>query len=52
MSFTPFNPKSDKYIFTLRGQVGKVNACTAREGTSGQGDTVTRGQGMLNILTQ
>ena len=29
----------------LRGHVGKVtrDACDAREGTSGQGDTVTRG---------
>ena len=27
-----------------RGQVGKVNACIAREGTRGQGDMVTRGE--------
>ena len=27
-----------------RGHVGKGNACTAREGTCGHGDTVTRGE--------
>ena len=32
-------------LIKFRGYVGKVtrSACAAREGTSGQGDTVTRG---------
>ena len=50
MSFTPFNPKSDKYIFTLRGHVGKVNACTAREGTSWQVGKGTRDAEYLNSM--
>jgi hypothetical protein len=37
MSFTPFNPKSDKYIFTLRGQGTRVKRAR------GQGDKWARG---------